>query len=136
MENYSEIFARLARWRKVDSGLISIRQNSNLSPEVISAAKLIVHKPFLRSWNSVIPEEALKVENTFVALRSTILLAGPQSNHLRQFWDGSGNFLSNVQPGESHSSCGCTDLSFTVLLSDQAFVNLRPLLEYPEFEQL
>ena len=136
MENYRRIFATLRHLRELGSEMIAIRHNTNLSPDVIAAAKQVVHKPFLRTWHSVIPEEALKDESAFVTLRSTILLAGPQSDHVQQFWDGSGNFLSNVAPGKSHNSCGCTDLSFTVVLSDKAFAHLGPLLECPEFEQL
>jgi hypothetical protein len=135
MENYRQIFTILAHSWRLGNGLISIRQNNNLSSEVISAAKVVVQKPFFRTWSSVIPEEALKVERTFLVFRSTILLAGPQSTHRRQFWDGSGNFLSNVPPGKSHRFCGYTNLSFTVLLSDHVFGFLRPFLEDPELEQ-
>jgi len=134
MENHCKIFGMLARCRQ-GSGLITVRPNDKLNPDVVAAAKQVIQKPFYRSWSAVIPEEALKAENTFSVFRSTILIAGPQSAHLRQFWDGSGNFLANVHPGKSHNSCGSTNLSFTVLLSDQAFALLRPLLEDPELEQ-
>ena len=67
---------------------------------------------------------ALSDENVFAALWPSILLAGPKSNRVQQFWDGGGNFIpTQILPLET--------LSFTVILSQRQFDELHPLLEEP-----
>ena len=132
MENHRQIFAVLARHQRAGDGLISVRQNPHVTPAIVAAAKMMMHKPFFRSWHSAIPELALKEEDTFTAFWPTILIAGPQSDRLQQFWDGGGNFLANVRAGAEHRFCGYADLSFTVVLSQRVFDELQPLLENPQ----
>jgi len=129
MQNHSAIFGVLSR--NYRNGGISVRYAPYLTRGIISGARLMVPKSFFRSWKAAIPEAALTHENTFAAFRSTILLAGPSSATIKQFWDGAGNFLIDVSPGMRHSTCGYADLSFTVVLSDAAYSELKPQLEDP-----
>lgn len=92
---------------------------------------MILRKAFYRSWSASIPQVALTEEVAFAAFRVTILLAGPHSDRNPQFWDGNGNFLSNLRPGLNQRFCGYADLSFTVVLSEKAFAELQPFLEDP-----
>ena len=129
MENQRQIYRVLGRYYGAASGEIAVRKNSQLSDAILSSAKLFMRKPIWQSWSSVIPKLVLSDENCFVAFWPTILLAGPQSDRERQFWDGGGNFLSNVDPGRIHHLCGYADLSFTVVLSDRPFNELHQFLE-------
>jgi hypothetical protein len=129
MENQREIFKILNHYHRFCPSHIRIRENSNLTAAIVSCARIFIRKPFFRTWSYSIPAVALKEVETFVAFWPTILLAGPQSDHLPQFWDGGGNFLSNLIPGTNHTLCGYADLSFTVLLSEKLFADLESLLE-------
>jgi hypothetical protein len=131
MENQRKIFKILNHYRRFYPSDINVRENRNLTPAIVAGAQIAIRKPFFRTWSYSIPTVALKDEQVFAAFWPTILLAGPQSSHLPQFWDGGGNFLSNLHPGANHTLCGYADLSFTVLLSERLLAELQPHLENP-----
>jgi hypothetical protein len=131
MENQRKIFKILNHYRRFYLSDINVRENRNLTPAIVAGAQIAIRKPFFRAWSYSIPAVALKDEEVFVAFWPTILLAGPQSDRLPQFWDGGGNFLSNLRPGANHTLCGYADLSFTVLLSERLLAELQPHLENP-----
>jgi len=131
MDNQREIFKILNHYHRFCPDHITVRENLNLTPAIISGARLVIRKLFFRTWSHAILAVALRHEHVFVAFWPTILLAGPQSDHLPRFWDGGGNFLDNLSPGTNHSLCGYADLSFTVLLSEKLFTDLQSLLENP-----
>ena len=132
MENHRQIFRVLSHYYASDPGQLVVRRAPFLTQAIISGARFMVPKPFFQSWQTAIPKAALTHENTFYAFHTSILLAGPLSHKVCQFWDGDGSFLSNVPPGTQHRLCGYADLSFTVVLSDKVFFDLRPLLEDAE----
>jgi hypothetical protein len=129
MENQRQIFDILSRYYRSEPGQLIVRPAPFFTPAIVSGARIMVPKPFFQSWQTAIPKAALTHENTFHAFHTTILLAGPLSEQVCQFWDGGGSFLSNVPPGTQHRLCGYADLSFTVVLSDKVLFDLRPLLE-------
>lgn len=129
MENQRQIFRVLNHCYRFYPSQIAVRYSPHLTAAIMSAARIMVPKTFFRSWQAAIPRAALTHEDTFIAFHTTILLAGPQSNRLQQFWNGGGEFLSNVSPGTQHRLCGYADLSFTILLSEKTLSDLQPLLE-------
>lgn len=132
MDNHQRIFGILSHYREFCPQQISIQANLSLSAGILLSARNLIRKKPLRSWSSIIPEVALKEANVFAAFWPTVLLAGPNSNHIQQFWNGGGEFLSNLNPGQNHLLCGYAELSFTIFLSEKPFIELQPLLEKPE----
>lgn len=111
---------------------VTYRENPFLENDVIQTARLLIKKPFLKSWSSFIPRAALESEQVFELFAQRIYLTAQTEETRNQFWDGAGNYMRQIKIEDMTSFSGHARLAaFGVFLAESVYVEMRPYLEEP-----
>src|ERR1035438_9054614 len=132
IRNQKEIAIMVCRHFRSGSEAVTYRVNPFLDPAIVASARMLLRKPFLTSWSSFIPQQALTYEPVFEAFADCIFITTTAREAGHSYWDGMGNYLEYVKLANIASFSGPAQMAACgVLIQEAVYLEIRHLLEEP-----